>query len=130
MQNIGFLRTIIHHIDQYFAEDEVDEIRIVHPDPRPKGRDERRRLTHGRFLAMYERILKPGGLLRLKTDDAGLFDYSLESLVENGRDIIDQTRDLYESPLLDHHHGIRTHYEKLFVEQGRTIHYVIAKKIR
>lgn len=58
LQNIGFLRTIIHHLDQYFAPDEVDEIRIVHPDPRPKGRDERRRLTHGRFLEMYERILK------------------------------------------------------------------------
>ncbi len=129
IENIGFLRTIIHHLDRYFGENEVDEIRIVHPDPRPKGADARRRLTNGRFLVMYEKILTPGGLLRLKTDDAGLFDYSLEELEANGWEIMAQTRDLYESPLLEDHHGIRTHYEKLFVEQGRTIHYVVARKV-
>lgn len=128
LQNIGFLRTIIHHLDQYFAPDEVDEIRIVHPDPRPKGRDERRRLTHGRFLEMYERILKSWWVLRLKTDDAVLFDYSVESLMASGWMVIDQTRDLYQSLLLADHHGIRTYYEELFVEQGRTIHYLIAQK--
>ncbi len=129
IENIGFLRTIIHHLDKYFGENEVDEIRIVHPDPRPKGADARRRLTNGRFLAMYEKILKPDGLLRLKTDDAGLFDYSLEELETNDWEIVAQTRDLYESLLLEDHHGIRTHYEKLFVEQGRTIHYVVARKV-
>jgi tRNA (guanine-N7-)-methyltransferase len=77
---------------------------------------------------MYERILQPGGLLRLKTDDADLFDYSLGSLQEHGWTIVDQTRDLYESLLLADHHGIRTYYEKMFVEQGRTIHYLIAHK--
>lgn len=128
LQNIGFLRTIIHHIDQYVAEDEIAEIWIIHPDPRPRWCDEHRRLTHGRFLAMYEHILKPGGTLRLKTDDADLFDYSLESLMEHDWMIVDQTRDLYQSLLIADHHGICTYYEKMFVEQGRTIHYLIAQK--
>jgi tRNA (guanine-N7-)-methyltransferase len=47
-------------LDRFFAEGEVEEIWIVHPDPRPKGADARRRLTHPRFLAMYEQILIPG----------------------------------------------------------------------
>jgi len=82
---LAFLRTIIHHIDQFFAPWEVDEIWIVHPDPRPKWHDARRRITSPRFLKMYDSILKPGGLLKLKTDDDGLFEYSMEE-IERWRD--------------------------------------------
>lgn len=69
-------------MDRFFVEDEIDEIRIVHPDPRPRGADARRRLTNPRFLSLYEQILIPGGLIRLKTDDADLFSYSLEMFVQ------------------------------------------------
>ncbi len=148
--NIAFLRTIIHHLDQFFAPEEVDEIWIVHPDPRSKWHDERRRLTSPRFLRMYYQMLKPGWLLRLKTDDDGLFDYSVESLdlrsdadigarvmkelpprtEQSGHFLLQEsTYDLYGSPLLWNHHGIRTHYEEIFVEQGRTVKYGIWKKI-
>lgn len=145
--NIWFLRTIIHHIDQFFAPWEVDEIWIVHPDPRPKWHDERRRITSPRFLKMYDNILKPGGLLRLKTDDDGLFEYSIEQLREYKSSIvahdhsdtvaekkwfelIDTTWDLDQSPLLDDHHGIETHYGLLFKSEGRTIKYGVRKKCR
>lgn len=54
---IGFLRTIIHHLDRFFGEGEVADIWLIHPDPRPKGHDERRRLTAPRFLNLYHKIL-------------------------------------------------------------------------
>lgn len=60
LNNAGFLRTIIHHLDRFFAPGEVEEIWIVHPDPRPKKADARRRLTHPRFLSLYEKILIVG----------------------------------------------------------------------
>ena len=79
--------------------------------------DERRRLSHQRFLDIYKDILKPNGILRLKTDDANLFFYSYRSLQNAGRTIHDYTRDLYNSPLLVDHHGIKTHYEQKFVQE-------------
>lgn len=129
-QNIAFLRTIIHHIDQFFAPWEIDEIWIVHPDPRPKWHDARRRITSPRFLKMYDSILKPGGLLKLKTDDDGLFEYSIEQLgLYDGFELIDTTWDLDQSPLLADHHGIETHYGLLFKSEGRTIKYGVWKKL-
>lgn len=128
LTNVWFLRTIIHHLDKFFADEEVDEIWIVHPDPRPKGADARRRLTNPRFLALYEKVLISGWLLRLKTDDADLFDYSLEMFAQEWWTIISQTRDLYTSDLLAEHYGIQTHYEQKFVGQWRTIHYCVVCK--
>jgi tRNA (guanine-N7-)-methyltransferase len=114
-------------LDQFFGKASVEEIRIIHPDPRPKGVDERRRLTCPRFLKMYQDILIPGGLLKLKTDDLELFRYSLEMLKSEGREIIDKTEDLYTSPLLSEHFDIKTNFEIKFHEKGRTICYLKAK---
>lgn len=129
LTNVWFLRTIIHHLDRFFAPGEVDEIWIVHPDPRPRWADARRRLTNPRFLSLYEQILVPGWLLRLKTDDADLFAYSLEMFVQEWWEMLDQTTDLYKSELLWDHYGIQTHYEQKFVGQWRTIHYGVFRKI-
>jgi len=111
----------------YFDENEVSNIWIVHPDPRPKNSDEKRRLTHERFLKTYEDILSPSSLLRLKTDDDELYQYSLWSLKKRGRTLVDTTQDLYSSKLLDDHHDIKTKYEDMFVKRGKTIKY--AKRI-
>jgi tRNA (guanine-N7-)-methyltransferase len=129
--NVSFIRTIIHHLDRFFVPWEVQEIWIIHPDPRPKGHDERRRLTFKRFLDMYHTILAPDGLLRLKTDNTDLFDYSVQSIQDHGKwQLVSSTHDLYQSPeLLAHHHGIQTHYEKHFVAQGETVKYGIRKKL-
>jgi len=127
--NVAFLRTIIHHLDQFFAPGSVEEIRIIHPDPRPKGADTRRRLTCPRFLDIYKKILKADGIIRLKTDDQDLFTYSLETLQEEWREVFAETKDLYNDELLlAEHFDIKTHYEILFHKQGRTICYLKAKK--
>jgi tRNA (guanine-N7-)-methyltransferase len=134
--NIAFLRTIIHHIDRYFAPGEVDEIWIIHPDPRPKWHDERRRITSPRFLKMYHDILKLWGLLRLKTDDDGMSEYSKQQIEniefedEKWFELLNHTKDLSSSLLAVDHHGIETHYGKMFIAEGRTIKYGLRRKIR
>jgi len=125
LSNAAFLRIQIQQLDQFFEENEVNEIWITFPDPRPRERDERRRLTHPRFLNMYRKILQPEGWVYLKTDNEGLFNYSLEIL--SSMKFIDQleyTRDLYQSGLVNHHHGIRTTYENRFLKDRIPIKYL------
>ncbi|MFT4031586.1 MAG: tRNA (guanosine(46)-N7)-methyltransferase TrmB [Siphonobacter sp.] len=124
LTNVAFLRTIVQEIDQYFAPDEVDEIWVTFPDPRPRNRDIKRRLTHPRFLAMYATMLKADGLFQLKTDSDSLFEYTLETLETFGCENLIYTRDLYESELNMRHFGIKTKYEALFYEQGFSIKYL------
>jgi tRNA (guanine-N7-)-methyltransferase len=125
---VWFIRGIIQNIYEFFDPHTIEEIRIIHPDPRPRNSDTRRRLTCPRFLKIYQELLIPGWILKLKTDDADLFAYSVETLKQEWRKILSQTDDLYNSPLLQEHFDIKTHYEQKFHQQGRTIHYLKAKK--
>ena len=122
--NVAFLRIEISSIDQYFAENEVDQIWITFPDPRPRDRDERRRLTHPRYLQMYQHILKDSGLLHLKTDDQPFFEFSREMLQAFPAEELVWTHDLYDSPFLAEHHGLQTNYETKYLEQGKKINYL------
>ncbi|GAB3527189.1 tRNA (guanosine(46)-N7)-methyltransferase TrmB [Pontibacter brevis] len=126
MQNVAFLRTFIEQMDDNFAENEIDEIWITFPDPRPRDRDIKRRLTSPRYLELYRRILKPGGLIHLKTDNLGLYEYTLEVLQEQEADIshLLHTSDLYQSDLQEHTLGIYTTYEKRYLAEGVPIKYL------
>lgn len=124
LSNTAFLRTRIQNLADFFTPGEISEIWITFPDPRPKGKDERRRLTSPRFLHIYRSLLKPGGLIHLKTDDAPLYQYSLEVAQQQGCSILHATEDLYNSPLANLHYGIKTYYEKMFLAQGKPIHYL------
>lgn len=125
LANVGFLRTKIENLTEFFAENEVNEIWIVHPDPRPRDRDEKRRLTSHRFLEIYRKIITKNGIIHFKTDNLPLFDYSLEVLAaEKNISELVFTHDLYDSPLLSEHHGIVTNYEKIFSEKGHKINYL------
>lgn len=124
-KNVAFLRTQILLIERFFEPGEVDEIWITFPDPRPRDRDIRRRLTFPRFLKMYNNILKEGGYIHLKTDSEGLFDYTLEIMKEENKEIVHVTKDLYKHPdLLKDHHGIQTTFEKKFLQEGVPIKYL------
>ncbi len=125
LSNVAFLRTFIHDLDKYFDTDEVSEIWITFPDPRPKDKDEKRRLTSERFLNLYQSVLQPDGWLKLKTDSTSLFEYTLE-LLQNRSDVKDltYTQNLDESSLISDHFGITTHYERLFSSQGEKIKYL------
>lgn len=128
LKNGAFLRTGISYLSEFFEEKEVAEIWLIHPDPQPGEKQERKRLTNQYFLNIYKKYLKKDGLFRLKTDSPELYEYSLE-IIKNDRDfeLMDATDDLYHSPLLEDHYGIQTHYEKLWVAKGYTINYIKAK---
>ena len=80
LTNVGFVRMRAEALAAQFGPGELAEIWITFPDPRPRDRDIKRRLTSPRFLALYAQLLAPGGRLHLKTDNADLFDYTLRTL--------------------------------------------------
>jgi tRNA (guanine-N7-)-methyltransferase len=125
ISNVGFLRTQILNIETFFDTAELDEVWLTFPDPRPRKRDIKRRLTSPRFLEMYKRILKPSGYFRFKTDNTPLFDYSLAEISLRD-DIVDLkvTHDLYASDLKDECFDIKTRYEQMFTAKGEKIKYL------
>jgi tRNA (guanine-N7-)-methyltransferase len=125
MQNVGFVRTRIENIETVFGAEEVDEIWITFPDPQPQLSREKKRLTSPPFLARYRKILKKGGLMQLKTDNAPFYEYTLQVIKENKLELLDHTSDLYadtseRQPWLK---NIQTHYEKIFTAKGFKICY-------
>ena len=97
----------------------IDCIYLNFSDPWPKSKHAKRRLTHSSFLSIYKTILKEDGILRFKTDNVGLFDFSLEEFEAFGMDIFWQTRDLHSSE--KNAENIMTEYEKNFSEKGMNI---------
>src|SRR6476660_1303853 len=76
LRNVAFLRIQIEQIEQYFANEEVDEIWITFPDPQLRTSKAKKRLTHPRYLKLYQHILKHGGFIHLKTDSPALFYFT------------------------------------------------------
>ena len=128
LNNAAFLRTQIELIDCFFAENEVDEIWITFPDPQIKLRRGKHRLTHPDFLDRYKKIIKPDGLIHLKTDSEFLHGYTLGILQGFGHEILTAHHDIYGAPeyIPDtlYLREIKTYYEGLFSAKGKTITYI------
>lgn len=124
LTNVAFLRGKIENLRSFFGWQEIDELWITFPDPRPKDRDEKKRLTSPRFLQLYQHVVKPGGLIHLKTDNRPLADYTGEILTGFGAEIEVITHDLYQSPYAKDHHGIKTYFEEKFTAKGFLINYL------
>jgi tRNA (guanine-N7-)-methyltransferase len=123
--NAAFLRTHILMIENFFAEDEIDEIWLTFPDPRPRMSDIKRRLTSTRFIDIYKKLLRKDGFLRLKTDNTILYEYSIEEL-SSRTDIknFKCTDQIYNSELRPECFDIKTRYEEAFAAKGETIKYL------
>jgi tRNA (guanine-N7-)-methyltransferase len=124
LTNVGFLRIQIGQITQYFAPGEVEEIWIIFPDPFLRKGKAKNRLTHARFLHAYQQILKPGGLINLKTDSRELYDFTLETIAEEGCHIHENIADIYGQGKATGPLAIRTYYENMHLEDGRTIYFI------
>jgi tRNA (guanine-N7-)-methyltransferase len=125
LKNVGFLRTQIELIDLCFAESEVDEIWITFPDPQIKYKRTKHRLTNSAFLDRYRSILKPDGVIHLKTDSEFMHGYTLGLLHGMVEEIEYAHHDIYGS------HGtpdeittIQTFYEMGYLEEGKKITYI------
>lgn len=125
LANVAFLRTEILFIESFFEADEVDEIWLTFPDPRPRIRDIKRRLSSSRYIDMYKKLLQPEGYFRFKTDNTDLFNFTLEELGYRN-DLIDfeYTHDLYASSLRPECYDIKTKYEEMFAAKGEKIKYL------
>ena len=122
LKNVAFLRTNIELIDHFFAAGEVAEVWITFPDPQMKKL--RKRLTSTRFMELYQKIVRPNGLIHLKCDSNFLFTYT-RLLVEKNNLVVHQlTEDLYHSGIVDKILSIQTAYEQQWIDRGLNIRYL------
>ncbi len=125
IENVAFLRTQIELIDFAFAESEVDEIWITFPDPQIKYKRTKHRMTNAEFLQRYKKILKPDGVIHLKTDSEFMHGYTLGLLHGAGHEVLYANHNVYRqegSP--DEVTSIQTHYESLYLEKNKPITYI------
>lgn len=123
--NLRFLIGNAENLTEWFPPHSIDCLYLNFSDPWPKAGHAKRRLTHRLFLERYQTVLKKGGMLRFKTDNVGLFDFSLEEFAAMGLEMTDLTRDLHNSPLNEG--NIMTEYERTWSEKGFPIHAVTVK---
>jgi tRNA (guanine-N7-)-methyltransferase len=124
LSNVAFIRIPIETLSDWFSEGEVDEIWITFPDPYLREGKARKRLTSPRFLHTYRKVIKPNGIIHLKTDEPNLYRYSQEAVLSEGGVLLIAIDDLYASPHRDELLSIQTTYEKKHLGIGRTIRYL------
>jgi tRNA (guanine-N7-)-methyltransferase len=122
--NVAFLRTEIDKIADYFAKDEISEIWITFPDPQLRISKAKKRLTHPKFLRMYQQFLVPGGMIHLKTDSPDLYRFT-KLVIETYRCTLHTDHDdIYQLKDLPQELQIKTHYESLNISQSNRVHYL------
>jgi len=132
LKNVGFVRTRIDHISKVFGKDEISDIWITFPDPQPQQSREKKRLTSLNFLEKYKPFLKRGGTIHLKTDNFPLYEYTLQVIEGNEFKLLDSTDNLYDDLSKNPEKftvgtatlGIKTFYERRFLEEGKNICYL------
>ena len=125
LDNAAFLRTRIELIEHFFGKDEIAEIWITFPDPFPKSGKDNRRLTSSFFLDKYRHFLEPDGLVHLKHDDPGFYEFTLETIASDPRcKLLLENSDIYGGDLPMPELDIKTKYELMHLEDGKKIHYV------
>lgn len=124
--NAAFLRCEIENIDHFFSPSEVEEIWITFPDPQMKKN--RKRLTSSRFLHLYRKIMKPGGVINLKTDSPFLYEYTRRLVELNNFEVLANSADLYEETVENKRIGdakaIQTYYEQQWLARGKKIKFL------
>ena len=124
IENAAFLRTQIEKLPAYFAAEEVDEIWITFPDPQLRLSKAKKRLTHPRFLRLYQKVLKPHAPIHLKTDSPQLYDFTKKVIAMYGLHLLEDTNDAYAMENIAEELKIKTHYESLDIAGSKKIHYL------
>ena len=124
LKNVAFVRSQIELCSNYFAKNEVDEIWITFPDPQLRWSKAKKRLTHPKFLRLYQQFLKKEGIVHLKTDSPLLYHFTLKVIEMYGLDLIYKTDHLYAEQNIDPRCLIKTYYEGLDIAQSNKIHYI------
>jgi tRNA (guanine-N7-)-methyltransferase len=125
LKNVAFIRTQIELINHIFDENEVDEIWITFPDPQIKYKRTKHRMTNSQFLKLYKKVLKPDGIINLKTDSEFMHGYTLGLLHGEGHEVIYSNHNVYVnegSP--EEVTALQTFYEKQYLEINKAITYI------
>lgn len=128
--NAAFLRTRIDFIESFFGANEVSEIWLTFSDPQPAKGKARKRLTSPLFTARYRKLMKPGGVIHVKTDSDLLYEYTLDEIKQNNYQLLYETNDLYGTAIENFDADtrdileIKTHYEQIFLKKGIPIKYI------
>ena len=122
LHNVFFVCANADQLPEFFAPGEIDRIYINFCDPWPKSNQAKRRLTHGNFLKRYRQVLKMGGQIHFKSDNAPLFAFSVEEIPQFGFALSEVTDDLHANGIC----GVMTDYEAKFHELGTPIHRLVA----
>ena len=117
LKNVYFIDMDVANMEEIFAGGEIDRLFINFPDPWPRKKNAKRRLTHRGFLDKYCRVVKTGGEFHFKTDNAPLFEFSVEEFAACGLQVNNLTRDLHANGIV----GITTGYEEKFHALGTPI---------
>lgn len=124
LNNVAFLRTEIDKINLYFAINEVSEIWITFPDPQLRLSKAKKRLTHPKFLRLYQQLLQPNGLIHLKTDSPDLYYFTKKVIELYKLELLVDYNDAYSVENIQQELKIKTHYENLDIAKSNRIHYL------
>lgn len=124
LKNVGFVRSHIDKIENYFSPGEVSEIWITFPDPQLRVSKARKRLTHPQFLRIYQRILKSNGFVHLKTDSPDLYDFTKLVASMYNLPIVEDMEDAYSMEGIPEELKIKTYYESLDIANSNRVHYL------
>ena len=122
--NVAFLRIQIDKIIEFFGKGEVEELWITFPDPQLRISKSKKRLTHPKFLRLYQQILKQGGKIHLKTDSPDLYQFSKRVIELYNCEVITDYDNIYSLNELSSELKIKTHYESLDIAQSNRVHYL------
>ncbi|MBR4851991.1 MAG: tRNA (guanosine(46)-N7)-methyltransferase TrmB [Clostridia bacterium] len=126
LTNVRFHNGDAKELNNLLPPHSVNTIYLNFSDPWPKKRNAKRRLTSPLFLEMYKGLLAPDAVIYFKTDNIGLFEYSLETFAECGYTLSNVCYDLHNDAVLSAN-NIQTEYEEKFSEKGFTINYLEAR---
>ena len=124
LKNVAFLRTQIDQVNSYFATNEVEAIWITFPDPQLRKSKAKKRLTHPKFLRLYQQFLVPGGLIHLKTDSPDLYAFTKLVIELYHCKLHADYNDIYKEADIAGDLQIKTHYESLDIAGSNRIHYL------
>ena len=124
LKNVAFLRTQIEKLPEYFEENEIEEIWITFPDPQLRKSKAKKRLTHPRFLELYEKVLIKGGKIHLKTDSPDLYNFTKLITTLYSISLISDIPDVYNEEEINSELAIKTHYERLDIAKSKSVFYL------
>ena len=127
LSNVAFIRSHIDKVNNYFSKDEVQEIWITFPDPQLRNSKIKKRLTHPRYLRLYQQFLQSEGVVHLKTDSPNLYFFTKTVIEVFNLECVEDNSNVYADENIHQDLKIKTHYEKMDIAGKNTIHHLAFK---